>query len=360
MSVIRKIITVTSLSKKPKVNINSMNKNSIAYSILDLAIVAKGNSIRETLLNTISLAKKAEELGYTRFWLAEHHNMPAVASSATVVLIGQVAQATTTIRVGSGGIMLPNHASLIVAEQFGTLGHLFPNRIDLGLGRAPGTDPETTRAIRSDFMNAAHSFPQEIEKIQNYFSESNQHAKVRATVAEGVDLPLYILGSSTDSAHLAARKGLSYAFASHFATAQLFQALEIYRSEFTPSSALQKPYTIAGINVYVADTDEEAEKMATSFIKMIVGILTGARKEYLDEACEITSDLKEMLTHPAVQQMTRYTFIGSKTTVKEQIINFLDQTKVDELIVATNCHSQRSRIHSFELFAEIMNEINQA
>lgn len=336
-----------------------MKTKPIAYSILDLAIVTKGNSIRETISHTVALAQKAEELGYTRFWLAEHHNMAAIASSAPVVLIGHVAQVTTTIKVGSGGVMLPNHAPLIVAEQFGTLGNLFPNRIDLGLGRAPGTDPETTRAIRSDFMDAAHSFPDEIEKIQNYFSANNQQAKVRATVAEGVDVPLYILGSSTESAHLAARKGLPYAFASHFATAQLFQALDIYRSEFTPSEVLQSPYTIAGINVFLADTEEQAERMATSFIKMIVGLLTGARKEYLDEACEMTPDLKEILTHPSVQQMTRFTFIGSKATVKKQIERFLDKTEVNELIVATNCHNQNDRIRSFQLFAEILNEINE-
>lgn len=336
-----------------------MNSHPIAYSILDLALVAKGNSISETLMNTVALVQKAEEFGYTCFWLAEHHNMAAVASSAPVVLIGRVAEATTTIRVGSGGIMLPNHSPLIVAEQFGTLGNLYSNRIDLGLGRAPGTDPETTRAIRSDFMDNAHSFPEEIEKIQNYFSINNQNAKVRATVAEGVDVPLYILGSSTESAHLAARKGLPYAFASHFATAQLLQALDIYRSEFMPSGVLQKPYSMAGINVFVADTDEAAERMATSFVKMIVGLLTGTRREYLDEACEMTADLKEMLEHPSVQQMTRYTFIGSKHSVKGQIKNFLEKTGVNELIVATNCHNPKDRVKSFQLFAEIMNELNE-
>jgi luciferase family oxidoreductase group 1 len=336
-----------------------MNSKPIAYSILDLALVAKGNTISETLTNTVTLAQKAETYGYSRFWLAEHHNMAAIASSAPVVLIGRVAQATTTIRVGSGGIMLPNHSPLIVAEQFGTLGNLYPNRIDLGLGRAPGTDPETTRTIRSDFMDSAHSFPEEIEKIQNYFSINNQNAKVRATVAEGVDVPLYILGSSTESAHLAARKGLPYAFASHFATAQLFQALEIYRSEFMPSEVLQKPYSIAGINAFVSDTDEDAERMATSFIKMIIGLLTGAKREYLDEACEMTADLKEMLEHPSVQQMTRYTFIGSKPTVKKQIKTFLEKTGVDELIVATNCHNHKDRIKSLQLFAEIMNELHE-
>lgn len=336
-----------------------MSTKNIAYSILDLAIVTKGNTTQQTIQNTVSLAQKAEEAGYTRFWLAEHHNMPAIASSATAVLIGHVAQATTTLNVGSGGIMLPNHSPLIVAEQFGTLGTIYPNRIDLGLGRAPGTDQETARAIRSDFMDAAHSFPDEIEKIQTYFSANNHKAKVRATIAEGVDVPIYILGSSTESAHLAARKGLPYAFASHFATAQLFPALKIYRDEFMPSAVLSKPYAMTGINVFVADTDEAAEQMATSFIKMIVALLTGAKREYLDEACEMTPDLRETLEHPTVQQMARYTFIGSKNTVKNQLIDFIAKTEVDELIVTTNCQNQEARIKSYQLAAEIIQEINQ-
>lgn len=336
-----------------------MPTKNIAYSILDLAIVTKGNTTQQTIKNTVRVAQKAEEFGYTRFWLAEHHNMPAIASSATAILIGHVAQATTTLKVGSGGIMLPNHSPLIVAEQFGTLGTIYPNRIDLGLGRAPGTDQETARAIRSDFMDAAHSFPDEIEKIQTYFSANNQNAKVRATIAEGVDVPIYILGSSTESAHLAARKGLPYAFASHFSTAQLFPALKIYRDEFMPSVVLSKPYVMTGINVFVADTDEEAEQMATSFIKMIVGLLTGAKREYLDEACEMTPDLRETLQHPTVQQMARYTFIGSKSTVKNQLIDFIAKTEVDELIVTTNCHNQEARIKSYQLVAEIIQEINQ-
>ncbi|WPR70255.1 LLM class flavin-dependent oxidoreductase [Flavobacterium sp. NG2] len=336
-----------------------MPTKNIAYSILDLAIVTKGNSTQQTIKNTVSLAQKAEEAGYTRFWLAEHHNMPAIASSATAVLIGHVAQATTTLKVGSGGIMLPNHSPLIVAEQFGTLGTIYPNRIDLGLGRAPGTDQETARAIRSDFMDAAHSFPDEIEKIQTYFSANNQNSKVRATIAEGVDVPIYILGSSTESAHLAARKGLPYAFASHFATAQLFPALKIYRDEFMPSAVLSRPYVMTGINVFVADTDEAAERMATSFIKMIVALLTGTKRESLDEACEMTPDLRETLEHPTVQQMARYTFIGSKNTVKNQLIDFIAKTEVDELIVTTNCHNQEARIKSYQLVAEIIQEINQ-
>ncbi|AWG23137.1 LLM class flavin-dependent oxidoreductase [Flavobacterium faecale] len=337
-----------------------MNDKNIAYSILDLAIVTKGSSIKETIDNTVHLAQQAEKFGYNRYWLAEHHNMPAVASSATVILIDRVAQATSTLKVGSGGIMLPNHSPLIVAEQFGTLGTMYPNRINLGLGRAPGTDQETARAIRSDFMDAAHSFPDQIEKIQTYFSSNNENGKVRAPIAEGIDVPIYILGSSTDSSHLAARKGLPYAFASHFATAQLLPALAIYRKEFMPSPELAKPYVMTGINAFVADTDEEAERMATSFIKMIISLLTGAKRESLDEPAEMTDDLRETMEHPAVKQMTYYTFIGSKAKVKKEIEAFIEKTAVDELIITTNCHNQDARVHSYELMAEIMNEINSS
>ncbi|MCG9790977.1 LLM class flavin-dependent oxidoreductase [Flavobacterium algicola] len=336
-----------------------MNDKHTAYSILDLAIVTKGSSFKETIQNTVSLAQKAEEFGYTRYWLAEHHNMPAIASTATSILIGHVAEATTTLKVGSGGIMLPNHSALIVAEQFGTLGTMYPNRIDLGLGRAPGTDQITARAIRSDFMDAAQSFPEEIESIQTYFSTNNQNAKVRAPIAEGVNVPIYVLGSSTDSAHLAARKGLPYAFASHFATAQLLPALDIYRNEFMPSPDLDKPSVTTGINVFAADTDEEAERMATSFIKMIVSLLTGAKREALDEPAEMTAELRETLAHPTVQQMTRYTFIGSKSKVKKELKEFIDKTGTDELIITTNCHNQEARIRSYQLAAEIINELNE-
>src|SRR5690606_4942347 len=254
-----------------------MNDKKTEYSILELALVPEGSTIKETLNNSLALAQAAETYGYKRYWFAEHHNAEYIGSSATSILIGYVADNTTSIRVGSGGVMLPNHSPLIIAEQFGTLAHLYPHRIDLGLGRAPGTDPETARAIRSDFMNAAHSFPKEIEKIQTYFSPENRHSKVRATIAEGTDVPIYILGSSTDSAHLAAGKGLPYAFASHFASTHLHNALSIYRQEFQPSAVLEKPYTLAGVNIIVADTDEKANELFTTLIKMFVGVLTGAK-----------------------------------------------------------------------------------
>ncbi len=334
-----------------------MKTQDIAYSILELALVPEGSTIKQTLNNSLALAKEAEALGYKRIWFAEHHNSEHVGSNAPSLLIGYVAENTENIRVGSGGIMLPNHSPLVIAEQFGTLAHLYPGRIDLGLGRAPGTDTATAQAIRSDFMQAAHSFPKEIEKIQNYFSRGNSGSKVRAAIAEGTDVPLYILGSSTDSAHLAAKKGLPYAFASHFASTHLLEALHIYREEFQPSSVLESPYTIAGINVFVADTDEQAERLFTTLIRMFVGVLTGTPTA-LHPPTVMTDELRGMLQHPAVHQMLKYSFIGSKQTVKEQVQAFLNETKVDELIVVTATYSLEDRVKSVQLFSEVVNDIN--
>src|SRR5690606_14970789 len=282
-------------------------KPNIKYSLLELAIVSEGTGFKGALQNSLVIAKVAEANGFERIWFAEHHNSVNVASNAPTVLMGYVAENTQRIRVGSGGVMLPNHSPLVVAEQFGTLAHLYPNRIDLGLGRAPGTDMTTAQAIRSDFMQAAQSFPNEIYKIENYFSENNRDSKVRAAIAEGVEVPIYILGSSTDSAHLAAAKGLPYAFASHFATTHLHQALQIYKQEFKPSEVLAQPYTLAGINVYIADTDEEALKLFTSLIRMFVGVLTG-NSDPLQPPTEMTEDLEYALNPPRIQQMLKYSF----------------------------------------------------
>ncbi|SFU99793.1 LLM class flavin-dependent oxidoreductase [Pontibacter akesuensis] len=335
-----------------------MDHKEIAYSILELAIVSQGETIQQTLHNSLALAKEAEARNYKRIWFAEHHNSDNIGSSATSILIGYVAENTTTIQVGSGGVMLPNHSPLIIAEQFGTLAHLYPGRIDLGLGRAPGTDQATARAIRSDFMEAAHSFTREIEKIQQYFSVENKGAKVRAPIAEGTAVPLYVLGSTTDSSHIAAEKGLPYAFASHFASTHLHNALRIYEQEFQPSEFLDKPYAIAGVNVLVADTDEEAEKLFTSLIRMFVGVLTGSR-DPLQPPTEMTEELREVLQHPTLQQMLRYSFVGSKQTVKTQIQEFLEETGVDELIAVSTMYSLSDRLKSAQLFAEIMMEINK-
>ena len=334
-----------------------MQTQHTKYSILDLALVSEGHSLKQTYNAALELAQNAESFGYTRYWLAEHHNAPNIGSSATSVLIGYLAGGTKTLRIGSGGIMLPNHSPLIIAEQFGTLASLYPNRIDLGLGRAPGTDRDTAQAIRSDFMQAAQSFPAELDKIEKYFSAENANSKVRATVAEGVEVPIYILGSSTDSAHLAAKKGLPYAFASHFATTHLWEAIDIYRQEFQASEDLKEPYVMAGVNIIIADTDEEAERLFTSLIRMIVGIFTGKR-DYVQPPTAMTDELEEILKHPQIHQMLKYSFIGSKATVKAQVKDFMEQTKADELIAVTNIYGAKDRIRSYELFAEIMKELN--
>lgn len=331
----------------------NLNDKRIPFSILELATVSSGKSPVDTFKFSLDLAQKAEDYGYNRFWLAEHHNMKSIASSATSVLIGYIAGGTEKIRVGSGGIMLPNHSPLIVAEQFGTLGNLYPGRIDLGLGRAPGTDQVTAHAIRSDRMQAVYKFPEEITEIQKYFSLENTSAKVRATVAEGVEMPIYILGSSTDSAHLAAKKGLPYVFASHFAPAQLFEALGIYYNNFEPSAALDAPYTIACINVIAADTDEEAETISTSLIKMMLGVMTG-NIDYLQKPVAMNAELRELSENPAFQRMLQYSFVGSKETVREKTEAFLKQTGVHEVMVASHIYSHEDRLKSFRIFSEIM------
>jgi luciferase family oxidoreductase group 1 len=253
--------------------------------------------------------------------------------------------------------MLPNHSPLIVAEQFGTLGTLYPNRIDLGLGRAPGTDQATASAIRSDFYEAAMAFPTEVQKIQTYFSIENAHQQVRANVVEGVDVPLYILGSSTTSAYLAAQKGLPYSFASHFASAQLMEALEIYKSQFQPSDALTQPYSIAGLSIIISESDEEAEFLSTTYYMRVIGILSGNRSP-LEAPFEVTNEFRNIIQQFAVQQITKYAFIGSKETVKMKVKTFIENTGVDELMVATHVFEVKDRIKSVAIFSEIMEELN--
>ncbi|WP_295125119.1 LLM class flavin-dependent oxidoreductase [uncultured Chitinophaga sp.] len=330
-------------------------KKQVAWSILELATIPQGGSIEKTLQHSVELAQRAEQLGYRRFWLAEHHNFVHIASVATSVLIGHVAGNTQSIRVGSGGIMLPNHSPLIVSEQFGTLGRLFPNRIDLGLGRAPGTDQVTAHAIRSDRMKAVYNFPGEIEQIQQYFSTDNTSSQVRAVLAEGTNVPLYILGSSLDSAHLAAKMGLPYAFASHFATGMFLQAIATYRKEFQPSAVLDKPYIIAGVNVIAADTETEAQQNFTSLVKMMLGVFTG-KSEPLQPPAELTPDLQRVLQEPMFRDLLRYCFVGTKEQVAENLDRFLAETGVDELMVVTNAYDHQFRLRSFEILAEVMME----
>lgn len=327
----------------------------IPYSILELAVVNEGNTPADAFANGLELARHAEQSGYNRFWLSEHHNMISVASSATSVLIGYIAGGTSTMRVGSGGIMLPNHSPLAVAEQFGTLESLYPGRIDLGLGRAPGTDQLTAMALRGDFYNNANEFPQNVLKLQTYFSEENKDAKVRAIPGEGLDIPIWILGSSTDSAHLAALLGLPYAFASHFAPAQFETAIKIYRQNFKPSKHLQKPYVMACVNMIAADTDAEAKKLATSLYQMFIGIVTGIRKRLqppVDNMDTIWNDYEKEL----IDQMLAISFIGSPESIEKKMKEFLEETEIDEVMVISNIYDQKAKIHSYELFAEVMKE----
>ena len=290
-------------------------------------------------------------MGYNRYWLAEHHNMASVASSATVVLIGHIAGGTSSIRVGSGGIMLPNHAPLVVAEQFGTLASLYPGRIDMGLGRAPGTDPQTAAALRRG--GSGGDFVRDIQELRTYLSAENSSNRVRAIPGEGLDIPVWILGSSTDSAMLAAALGLPYAFASHFAPGQFRTAIELYRRNFRPSPDLDRPYVMAGINVIAASGDAEAERVASSFYQLAVGIITGKRQA-LQPPVDNMGALWNEAEEAAVRQMMAYSFIGGPEKVARELGNFVSQTGVDELMVVSHIYEPEARQQSYNLLAQLM------
>jgi len=332
--------------------------SQVAFSVLDLAAVAQGNTPADTFRNSLDLARQVERLGFTRFWLSEHNNMAGVASSAPPVLIGYIAGGTTTLRVGSGGIMLPNHAPLVVAEQLGTLASLYPGRIDLGLGRAPGTDQTTARAIRGSRFGVEQDFPRDIQQLQTYFSAANSTSSVRAIPGEGLDIPIYILGSSTDSAYLAAAMGLPYAFASHFAPGQLFKALEIYRHNFRPSATLATPYVITCVNVIAADTDDEADYLSTTLKQMMLGVVTGQR-QLMQPPVKDMSQLWAPDVEQYVMQMLAASFIGSKATLQEDLGAFLAQTQANEIMATSHIFNHEARVNSYELLAETMQVIGQ-
>jgi luciferase family oxidoreductase group 1 len=325
----------------------------IPFSVLELATVTQDATITETFARSLDLARHVEQFGYKRFWLSEHHNMVSVASSATSVLIGYIASGTKSMRVGSGGIMLPNHSPLAVAEQFGTLESLYPGRIDLGLGRAPGTDQLTAMALRGDFFNNANEFPQNVLRLQNYLSKENSNAKVRAIPGEGLDIPIWILGSSTDSAQLAAALGLPYAFASHFAPGHFFAAIDLYRRLFRRSKHLEKPYVMACVNVIAADTDAEAKLLATSLYQMFLGIVTGIRQP-LQPPVENMEEIWTAEQKAALNQMLSLSFIGSAETINKVLAEFIDKTKIDEIMIISNIYDQVAKIHSYELCGKIM------
>jgi luciferase family oxidoreductase group 1 len=323
----------------------------VPLSILDLAFVPEGAMPADALRRTLEAAQHAETLGYRRFWLAEHHNMVGVASAATSIVIGYVAAGTRTIRVGAGGIMLPNHSPLVIAEQFGTLESLYPGRIDLGLGRAPGTDYPTVRALRRD-LRGADTFPDDVLELQQLFGPLQPGQAVQAVPGTGLRVPLWILGSSLYGAQLAAALGLPYAFASHFAPDELDAALALYRSQFRPSAQLAAPYAMVGVNAVVASTDTQARRLFTSVQQGFTNLLRGARGKLqppLDDIAEFWTPGEEA----DVTRMLSCSLVGSPATVREQLTQLLARTKADELIVAAGIFDQAARLESYELLAEL-------
>lgn len=329
---------------------------SIKYSILDLATIVKGDDINKTFQKSVKSAKHAEKLGFTRYWFSEHHNFPNVASAATSILIGHVAGQTETLRVGSGGIMLPNHSTLSVAEQFGTLDGLYPGRIDLGLGRAPGTDGLTASALRGNNFNPNYNFEFHIKELQKYMSDSNSESKVRAIPGEGADVPLYILGSSTDSAFLAAKLGMPYAFAAHFAPSQLEVALEIYREHFQPSDFLDEPYVMVCINIIGADSVDEAHYLSTSHFQAFVNILTDQRQPLLPpEETDLANMSDEVSLH--LNRMAAKTFVGDREVLKEKLTKFVKDFRPNEIIVSGNIYDFEAKQKSYGIAADIIKSL---
>jgi luciferase family oxidoreductase group 1 len=323
----------------------------VPISILDLVPVIVDETPREALPKSLDLIQHAERFGYTRYWVAEHHNMTGIASAATSVVIGYLAGGTKTIRVGSGGIMLPNHSPLVIAEQFGTLESLYPGRIDLGLGRAPGTDALTLRALRRTSLRAG-SFPEDVLELKVLLAPAKHRQPVRAVPGAGTEVPLWILGSSTFGAELAATLGLPYAFASHFAPDALFAALKIYRSQFKPSEQLDHPYVMVGVNVVAADTEEEARRQFTTVQQSFTNLVRGAPGKLQPPVDDIekywTPQEKYQASH-----MLKYSVVGSPETVRRELEDFVALTKADELMVVCHLYDHAARIRSYELVADI-------
>jgi len=323
----------------------------LRLSVLDLAPITQGSDAATALKHTLDLARNAERLGFHRYWLAEHHNMPGIASAATSVVIGHVAAGTRTIRVGAGGIMLPNHAPLVIAEQFGTLESLFPGRIDLGLGRAPGTDPATAHALRRTLASDPDAFPQDLLELMGYFAPQ-EGASIRAVPGAGLSVPIYILGSSTFGAQVAAALGLPFAFASHFAPAQMMQALQMYRSNFRASAHLARPYSILGVNVVAAETDEQARFLATSGRESFANLRRGMPTKLPPPNREFEREVVQFGRVP-LEELNSIAMVGSASTVLEGFRRFNAMTAPEELMVVSHIYDHGSRIRSFEIVAEV-------
>ena len=324
----------------------------IPLSVLDLSPITQGSDAAVSFRRSLDLARHAERWGYQRYWLAEHHGMPGIASAATAVLIGHVAGGTSTIRVGAGGIMLPNHSPLVIAEQFGTLASLYPGRIDLGLGRAPGSDPTTARALRRNLTSDADEFPQDVVELMDYFAGSSRRP-VRAVPGAGLEVPVWILGSSLFGAQLAAALGLPYAFASHFAPAQMMQAIELYRSQFRPSAQCERPYVMLGFNVFAAETDEEAHLLASSAQQAFVNLRSGRPSTLPPPVEGYLYSLGEQ--HRALlQSILSCSAIGAPDTVRAGIEAFAERTGADELMITSNIHDHGKRLRSYEIASKLI------
>ena len=323
----------------------------VPLSVLDLAPIVEGGNAAQALRNSRDLARHAEQWGYRRFWLAEHHGMPGIASAATSVAIGYVAEATSTIRVGAGGIMLPNHSPLVIAEQFGTLASLYPDRIDLGLGRAPGTDPVTARALRRNLSSSPEEFPNDVLELMAYFRGPAPGETVRAVPGAGLSVPIWILGSSLFGAHVAAVLGLPFAFASHFAPAQMTSALELYRTRFQPSEQLEEPYVMLGFNVFAADTDQEAELLSTSVQQAFVNLRRG-RPTPLPPPRQGYGVELQPAERAVLESVLSCSAVGSPATVRRRMAEFIAQTGADELMIAAQIYDHQARLRSFRIAAE--------
>jgi len=323
----------------------------IPFSVLDLSPIVEDGTATQSFRNTLDLAQHVERWDYRRYWLAEHHNLPGIASAATAVVICHVAAGTSTIRVGAGGIMLPNHSPLVIAEQFGTLESLFPGRIDLGLGRAPGTDQITSRALRRNLNSDVDQFPNDVLELMAYFQDSIPGQKVQAVPGAGLDIPIWILGSSLFGAQLAAEFGLPFAFASHFAPTQMMDALAVYRQRFRPSSKLKAPYVMLGFNVFAADTDDEAQLLSTSMKQAFVNLRSGRPSRLKPPVKDYEKDLTDN-ERDILRQNLSCAAIGSLDTVRRELKSFITRTGADELMITSQIFNHAARVHSYELAAE--------
>ncbi len=324
----------------------------IPLSVLDLSPILQGSNATQSFRNTLDLAQHAERFGFNRYWVAEHHGIPGIASAATSVLIGHVAAGTSTIRVGAGGIMLPNHSPLVIAEQFGTLEALFPGRIDLGLGRAPGSDQVTARALRRNLSADENQFPRDVLELMAYFAPAQEGQAVRAVPGEGLNIPIWILGSSLFGATLAAALGLRFAFASHFAPAQMEQAIEIYRTQFRPSEQLQKPYVMLGFNIFAADTDAEAQLLATSMQQSFTNLRRGRPTQLPPPVADYASTLAPH-EKAQLEQILSCSAVGSPDTVRKGLAEFIARTGADELMINCQIFDHKARVHSYEIVAAV-------